>query len=224
MPRTLCVDDNGGIHFYSSDPKRAEILRGIDAIIYCSGYDYHFDFINEDSNLDLKVVPGERRVAPLYKQLWHARHPSIAFIGLPNYVVPFPLFEIQANAVRIATQQHCIIGRNTILPIMSVRLQDAERDAVSGGPNGSGRVQDTHSLGSHQWDYCRDIAKISGLYDSSVENYLAVNKQLHSFSMREKKATIPGGEDTYRLTRFHRDDNHQTRIISSGMPTLPSVT
>eukprot|EP00956_Cyclotella_meneghiniana_P023713 scaffold46697_cov72-Cyclotella_meneghiniana.AAC.2 len=224
MPRTQCVDDNGGIHFYSSDPKRAEILRGIDAIIYCSGYDYHFDFINQDSNLDLKVVPGERRVAPLYKQLWHARHPSIAFIGLPNYVVPFPLFEIQANAVRIATQQYCV-GQNTILPIMSDRLQDAERDAVSGGPNGSGRVQDTHSLGSQQWDYCRDIAKISGVYDSSMENYLAVNKQLHSFSMREKKATIPGGEDTYRLTRFHRDDKNQTyRIISSGMPTLPSVT
>lgn len=219
MPRTLCVDDDGGIHFYSSDPKQDETLKSVDVIIYCSGYDYHFDFINAESNLDLQVVPGERRVAPLYKQLWHARHPSISFIGLPNYVVPFPMFEIQANAVRIALQQHCI-GQNTIMPVMPDRLKDAERDAVSGGPKGSGRVQDTHSLGSHQWDYCRDIAKISGVYDSSMENYLAMNKQLHSFSMREKKAVIPGGADTYRLTRFYIDDDHQSyQILSSEMPS-----
>jgi hypothetical protein len=29
----------------------------IDVIIFCSGYDYHLDF---------EVIPGERRVSPLY--------------------------------------------------------------------------------------------------------------------------------------------------------------
>ena len=41
----------------------------IDVIMFCSGYDYHFPFINEDSKLELSAVKGEGRVGPLYKQV-----------------------------------------------------------------------------------------------------------------------------------------------------------
>lgn len=224
MPRAQYIDDNGHIHFSSSHAKQEEVVEDVDVIIYCSGYDYNFHFINEKSNLNLKALPGERRVSPLYEQLWHARHPSISFIGLPHSVVPFPLFEIQANAVRIATQQHCI-GQDGILPHLTERLKDAERDAVSGGPDDSGRLQDTHYLGSYQWDYCRKIATISGVYDRSLENYISTNKQLYDCSGRERKAMIPGGQDTYRQTRFCRDDDNQTyQILYSEMPSPQSVT
>lgn len=175
MPRTQHVDEEGVVHFSSSQTNQEQEVGDIDVIIFCSGYDYCFPFINKDSNLDLQCVPGERRVSPLYEQLWHANYPSISFIGLPHSVVPFPLFEIQANAVRIASQQQNS-GISGFLPSLSERQKHAEKAALSGGPDDPGRVQDTHFLGSHQWDYCLGLAKISGFYDKDIENYIATNK------------------------------------------------
>ena len=222
MPRTQFIDDNGCIHFSSKDAKQEEVVDDVDVIIFCSGYDYSFPFINEQSNLDLQSIPGERRVSPLFEQLWHAKHPSLAFIGLPHSVVPFPMFEIQANAVRIASEQY-FTGQKSILPSLSDRLKAAKRDAESGGPDNPGRVQDTHYLGSHQWDYCRKLAKIGGFYDPSIENYIATNKELYDCSGRERKAMVPGGEDLYRQTKFCRDDDNRSyRIVYSEMPAAVS--
>jgi hypothetical protein len=30
-------------------------------------------------------------------QLFHAKYPSLAFVGIPYLIVPFPFFEIQAR-------------------------------------------------------------------------------------------------------------------------------
>jgi len=175
LPRTTWIDDGGGVHFSSSREEEEEVIRGIDVIVFCSGYDYDFPFINKDSNLDLQFLPGERRVSPLFEQLWHARYPSLSFIGLPHSVVPFPLFEIQATAVRIASELQ-YAAQDGILPSLSERLEAAERDASSGGPDEPGRVQDTHYLGPHQWEYCRKLAKLGRFYDAPLENYIATNK------------------------------------------------
>jgi hypothetical protein len=171
MPRTLSANKEGGVHFSNE----ADAVRDIDVIIFCSGYDYDFPFINEDSKIDLKFVQGERRVTPLYEQLWHAKYPSVAFIGLPHSVVPFPMFEIQANVVREVCQLQ-FTGQDGILPPSTERLKAAELDAASGGPDDPGRIQDTHFLGSYQWDYCRKLAKLGGFYDQSTENYISTNK------------------------------------------------
>jgi hypothetical protein len=74
------------------------VKPNVDTIVFCSGYDYSFPFINDVPNLELNAIPGEHRVMLLYEQLWHARYPNLAFIGLPHSVVPFPFFELQAEA------------------------------------------------------------------------------------------------------------------------------
>jgi hypothetical protein len=64
-PQTVAVRPDGSIQFAHDCP-----LQPIpDTIIFCTGYDYSFPFINHQSNLKLHVIPGERRVSPLYKQL-----------------------------------------------------------------------------------------------------------------------------------------------------------
>jgi thioredoxin reductase len=96
VPRTTAVLPNSRISFGSTCNDTPQV----DVIIFCSGYDYQFPFINERSNLDdFSVVTGERRVKPLYEQLWHARYPSLTFVGLQHSVVPFPFFELQAEAI-----------------------------------------------------------------------------------------------------------------------------
>ncbi|KAL7533638.1 hypothetical protein ACHAWF_004567 [Thalassiosira exigua] len=208
MPRTQSIDNNGEVCFSASDGKDWK-ANGVDVIIFCSGYDYSFPFINDESNLDLVFSPGERRVQPLYEQLWHARYPSLSFIGLPHSVLPFPLFEMQSSAV---ISQLLNQAGSIPLPSLSERLESAKSDAESGGPDYPGRVQDTHFLGPHQWDYCRKISKIAGTYDTSMKNYIATNEAIYNKSGQEKKA-MTRGEDLYRETRFRRKDKKQTYEI-----------
>jgi len=66
LPRTLSYDPQSGFHFANECPL---YLSNVDVVIYCSGYDYNFPFINQRSNLELSVVPGEKRVSPLYQQV-----------------------------------------------------------------------------------------------------------------------------------------------------------
>lgn len=174
VPTTVEVLEDGSIQFDDEDVAKPRV----DTIIFCTGYDYSFPFINDQSNLDLDCVPGERRVKPLYEQFLHARYPNVAFIGLPHSVVPFPLFELQVEAALAQWNVRGVNGEqgSSRLPPLADRLQAAAADSVSGGAKVNGRVQDTHYLGSGQWDYCRKMAKIAGNYDDEMEDYIAMNK------------------------------------------------
>ena len=198
VPRTVSVDEVGAIHFDGCN----DAPSNVDIIIFCSGYDYQFPFINDMSNLDVSCIPGERRVAPLYEQLWHARHPNLSFVGLQHSVVPFPFFELQTQAV-VAN----LVGEAAVpLPNLEDRLKAAQADADSGGPNDPGRVEDTHFLGSYQWESCRNYAKIAGVYDEATENFIATNKAIYDHSGKRRKGLFPGGPDTYRDDLYVRQD------------------
>jgi hypothetical protein len=211
------VDADGAVHFSSPNfPTEEHVADDIDSIVFCSGYDYDFPFIDDESNIDITFTPGERRVQPLYEQTWHAEVPNLSFIGIPHSIVPFPLSEIQAQAVVSQTKQQTI-------PCLSDRLAAASADANSGGPSKT-RILDTHSLGSFQWDFCRRIAKIGGNYDGEMEKFIATNKAIYDRSGKERKSMIPGGEDTYRETRFRRDDENQSyEILQTEMEPTSAV-
>ena len=165
IPRTQSVDKDGGVHFSRGGKSNEWTMNDVDVIIFCSGYDYSFPFIGNESNLELESIPGERGVQPLYEQLWSARCPSLSFVGLPHSVVPFPLYEIQSAAVVSQLMSKC---GGIPLPWLSDYLVGAEHDANLGGSNSLGRAQDTHYLGTHQWDYCRKLAKMAGVYEWQV--------------------------------------------------------
>jgi hypothetical protein len=167
VPRTLEIYKDQSIRFDDG----CTTMPMVDTIIFCSGYDYEFPFINDQSNLDLQAVPGERRVMPLYKQLWHARYPNLAFVGLAHSVIPFPFFELQAEATWAQWNK-----TTCVLPTLDERIEAAAADAVGGGAKVNGKIQDTHYLGDAQWDYCRDMAKMAGIYDDKMEDYIATNK------------------------------------------------
>ena len=69
-----------------------EVIEGLDAFIFCTGYHYQFPFL-ESGIVD--VI--DNWVHPLYREMVPPRHPTIAFVGLAYAVIPFPLFEIQAK-------------------------------------------------------------------------------------------------------------------------------
>lgn len=167
VPKTLAVQPDGTIQFDLD----CSVHPVVDMIIFCTGYDYSFPFVTEDSGLALDAALGNRRVSPLYEQFWHADCPNVVFLGLPHSVVPFPLFESQAAAT---VEQ----WRHWTLPNLATRQEQAATDAVAGGEGKEdGRVpQDTHFLGGAQWDYFRRMAKYAGIYDEDMEKYIATNK------------------------------------------------
>lgn len=209
VPKTTAVLPDSRISFGETcrDSPRVNV------IVYCSGYDYQFPFINERSNLNLSAIPGERRVAPLYEQLWHARCPSLTFIGLQHSVVPFPFFELQAEAM--ASQLVKDSSTSWQLPPLQERLDAARRDADSGGPNCPGRVQDTHFLGSYQWDECLKYAKFGGAYNENLRKYIMTNKGIYDHSGEQRKSLFPGGPDGYRYNSYVRDDENESFKVNS---------
>ena len=72
------------------------IEKGIDAVIYCTGYLYSYPFLE---SLKPPVVTDGHRVRGLYKQLFNISHPTLAFTALPQRVIPFPLSEVQGAAI-----------------------------------------------------------------------------------------------------------------------------
>lgn len=82
----------------------------------------HHD-INNKSNGEYQSLIFDchnRCVKPLYQQLFHAQYPNIAFIGIPHSVIPFPLFEIQAQAVVYQLLHNPLKNNGTTIKQMNI--------------------------------------------------------------------------------------------------------
>jgi hypothetical protein len=138
--------------------------------------------------------------------------------------------ELQAEAVW-AQWQHC-----TLLPSTGERLQAAMDEA-----HNERRVVDTHYLGDAQWDYCRDMARLAGLYyddtttasncgdttaEASIEAYIRMNKAIYDYIGRYRKSLLPGGPDSYRsliITRYPSQDKFEVTTSMNSSSTLTGV-
>jgi hypothetical protein len=225
VPSTVRVDSDSTVLFQSNSNEIYKVPNP-DVLIFCTGYEYDFPFLNEGStssstNHLIHQAQGQS-VSPLYKQLWHARYPNIAFLGLPFSVLPFPLFELQAEAVVSQLLNIAAIP----LPPLRERLQiiPEEDSQCSGQPMQDGitiskRIKDTHYLGKHQWNYCRNMAEISGTYNSQMMQYLTMNQAIYEHSTNYRLQSFPGGPDTYRNMRYIRNDQEQKFTVISGQVT-----
>ncbi|GAX11517.1 dimethylaniline monooxygenase [Fistulifera solaris] len=217
VPATTQFRPGGKVQFGADCP----LEPTVDTVMFCTGYDYDFPFVQ--SSL---VQADQRRVRPLYHQLWHAQYPNLAFIGLPHSVVPFPLFELQMEAF-------CSQLVNWRLGGLSERLVSAEKDASSGGVCRLRVPDDTHFLGDAQWDYCRQLAQFASLLQASEDdngndilNYIATNKAIYDHAGKARKSAIPGSVDAYKSLCYERNDSLQTFTSWSceGSNTLQDVS
>lgn len=79
-----------------------EVLTGIDVVIYCTGYLYSFPYLKsymDPKNPDSVVLPSGRRINRLYQQLFYIPDPSICFVNMTKFTVPFPLSELQGSVI-----------------------------------------------------------------------------------------------------------------------------
>ncbi|OHF03118.1 thiol-specific monooxygenase [Colletotrichum orchidophilum] len=68
----------------------------IDSVVFCTGYFYSFPFLR---NLSPPVVTDGAYARNLYEHLLYIDDPTLAFAGIPQRIVPFPVSEGQAAYV-----------------------------------------------------------------------------------------------------------------------------
>ncbi|KAJ1296322.1 hypothetical protein BS78_01G291300 [Paspalum vaginatum] len=87
-----CVQDDGQVRFAEGSSVAA------DTIIYCTGYRYHFPFLDLD-----ELTVDDNRVGPLYKHVFPPKYaPNLSFIGLPYKSIVFQSLELESKWVAAA--------------------------------------------------------------------------------------------------------------------------
>jgi len=118
-----------------------------DFILLASGYCFDFPFLDE--NL-IEYSACKKKIQPLYKQIIHSRYPSLAFIGIPCTIVPFPLMDCQAQWLAQVWKG------NVKLPSTEERLKEAAKIPGIGSPDIDRHF---HKMSNAQWKYDDDLAK-----------------------------------------------------------------
>lgn len=80
-----------GIRFHDG-----HIETDVDYILFCTGYQYSFPFLKA---LDPPVVTSGERTVNTYQHIFYYPQPTLAFLTLPQRIVPFPVAEAQAAYV-----------------------------------------------------------------------------------------------------------------------------
>lgn len=69
----------------------------VDSVIFCTGYHYSFPFLR---GLEPSImVPDGSHAAHLWEHLLYTADPSLAFLSIPQRIVPFPVAEAQGAVI-----------------------------------------------------------------------------------------------------------------------------
>lgn len=71
------------------------IEKGVDAVVFCTGYFYSYPFLSKD----LRLVSDGQRTQHVYQQIFQTTYPTLAFLALPQKIIPFPIAECQAAVI-----------------------------------------------------------------------------------------------------------------------------
>ena len=158
----------------------------VDAIIFCTGYNFHFPFLSPKVKVDVSSF----RVSPLYKHVVSIRHPTLSFLGLCSLVCPFPQFDLQATFVSR------ILGGTLALPTAEEMLKD-EIDELKYRMDELGWPErHAHRMNNLQWAYNDELAEL-GNFPPLPKVY----KELYEFVWKRRTFDVLG----------YRDDNYEIR-------------
>lgn len=126
----------------------------VDALVFCTGYHYSFPFLSPECEVE---VTAGNFVTPLYKHMIHARYPTMSFIGIPKVVVPFPMFDRQAQFIVALL----LSVEPTLIP--GIREMESEvRKEVEEWSSGDKSRKDFHEMQFTQWEYNDWLAAVGG--------------------------------------------------------------
>jgi len=168
----------GGLKLKLNDGSEVEA----EAVILATGYHYNFPFLDPECGVRVE----NRVVQPLYKHLISIAHPTLAFVGLPVQICPFPQFDLQ---VRYFVKT--LVGEAR-LP-SSVDMEKDRQEEIRYRREALGMPDKYfHKMGTLQWDYNREMARLGGLEplpDATENLYMAVHERRQADLVTYKKDT-----------------------------------
>lgn len=123
-----------------------EAIERLDAFIFCTGYHYRFPFLEEGI-----VQVTDNWVHPLFMELIPPAYPTIAFVGLPFAVIPFPLFELQ---VKWFTR---LLAGRFPAPNQTLRFEWCKNQEATLRASGV-KQRNFHKMGAEQYAYMNQLA------------------------------------------------------------------
>ncbi|XP_050725812.1 uncharacterized protein LOC127003340 isoform X2 [Eriocheir sinensis] len=180
----VAAHENG---FIFGDGSRAEA----DVLMYCTGYEYTFPFLSEKCG----VTVEDSIVKPLYKHIINVNHPTMAFIGIPSQIVPFPLFDIQVQYFIKTVKQDIALPNKTT---MEQSIQAAFADHWNKGQ----ATRHFHKLGKKQWNYNNDLAALAGIpplppYNENLYDFVSQHRKKELMYYKNMSFKITG-PDTFQ--------------------------
>lgn len=107
-----CIQDDGQVRFAEGSSVAA------DTILYCTGYRYHFPFLDLDG-----FTVDDNRVGPLYKHVFPPKYaPNLSFVGLPYKSIIFQALELESKWVA------AVLSGRAELPVEEDMTADVEEE------------------------------------------------------------------------------------------------
>ena len=188
VPQVQAISVNGMVSFDNGETSM------VDSIIVCTGFELSLPFLTPESGL---TIQGNN-VYPLHKHMVNVEHPSMAIIGLPIDVMPFPLRYYQVEYLL------SVWGGMTKLPGLETMRTELDRDWHSR------QIDDTqpkryfgHHLGKRQWDYYNDLAR-----NIDISPPPPVWQALYIECFRQRDLSLM----TFRKLNYRIQDNQEFRI------------
>jgi dimethylaniline monooxygenase (N-oxide forming) len=170
--------------------------ESFDTIVYCTGYNYTFPFLSVDSGIQCE----DNYVRPLYKHCLSINSPSLAFIGLPVYVCPFQMFDLQIRfCLTFMTGQKK-------LPSKDEMHQDTERDMNDRWMRGL-KKRKAHAMGQgFQERYFAELAT-----ETSIEPIKPFVTRMYN----ENRRNMGENSENYRKFKFTLldDENFEMKLL-----------
>ncbi|KAM5170526.1 uncharacterized protein ACMZJ9_003428 [Mantella aurantiaca] len=111
------------------------------------------DLLEDEDIVGTDVEQGH--LPPLYKHLFHARYPTLGFIGACKIVIPFPLFHCQVQCFL-----NVLEGKIQLPP--SEKMLSESREEIMKTQNSGISLKYLHRLGTNQWEYNQWLADTAG--------------------------------------------------------------
>lgn len=125
------------------------IEADIDAVVFCTGYFYSFPFL---PNLNPPVITDGACARNLFEHVLYIDDPTLAFLGIPQRVVPLPIAEAQAAWVARLWSD-----RLAMPPVADMRAWEADLVRARG-----------ESKSIHNLAFPMDVNYINSLYTRSL--------------------------------------------------------
>ena len=178
--------------------------RKCDAIILCTGYKYTFPFLSPDTGIQIEAG---KRVTPLYKDIFNALHPSMAFVSLNKNIVPFPLFDVQVRLiVAMFSGKRCLPSSERMIS----ELEDEwARKQSLGVP-----LSHAHNI-KDEYEYSCELAKLGGF--EPLDRSFAV---LRRMCKRDKKSDVLNYKKYDYSLEEEGEDIIYTRTLRPGQTLI----